>query len=352
MLFGFGKKLIGLDIGTSTIKAAEVDIIGKTAKVNAFGIIPTPPEAIINGEIASMDVLAEAVKNLLVDMSTKRKNICLGLWGSSVIVKKINIPKMEEKLVGEQLRWEAEQYIPFDINEVNLDFKILKNVISSPGTMDILIVAAVQDNIFRCAEVVTSAGFECSVMDVAGFSLANCYEKNHGTPKGQTIGIMNMGASMTNFVVVENGDIVFCRDLPIGGLTYTHEIAKALSIEPAEAESMKFSASSGQPVPEDLWKILTKTHETIKDEIQSSIDFFVNTAQSTKLHSLSLTGGCVRTHGLVDHLRTQLQIPVERFNPFHKVGVNRRTIDSNYLDSITDFAAVALGLGLRSPGDS
>ncbi|MCB0362104.1 MAG: type IV pilus assembly protein PilM, partial [Bdellovibrionales bacterium] len=224
--------------------------------------------------------ISDAIRHMLGEVKTKRRHVSTGLWGTAVIVKKITIPRMDESLVSEQIRWEAEQYIPFDVNEVNLEYKVLERVNQSAETMDIILIAARQENVFRFAEIVETSGLVCSVLDVGGFALANCFERNYGVLDGQVVSLLNIGASVITFVVFENGEIVFCRDVPVGGSTYNTEIQKAMGVSLEESEALKLGFSSGQPGPEELGRIIQSTHEILCDEVQSSLDFFRNTSSS------------------------------------------------------------------------
>lgn len=350
-MFFKSKKLIGLDIGTANIKMAEVDFSKKGSTLVNFAITPTPSKAINAGEIADPAALSEALKTTFAGLRTKRKNAAVGLWGTSVISKRIMIPQMDEKLVSGQIRWEAEQYIPFDINEVNIDFKILKSFQTNPENMDILLVAARQDIAFLYQDIVQSAGLNCSVIDVSGFALANCFLNNWGSQKGQTVALLNVGAAITNFVVIENGEVIFCRDIPVGGLTYTTEIQKGMGISAEEAEAMKISACTGQAAPEDVTRIIAASHEAIAEEVQSSLDFFVNTTPGLPVQQCLITGGASRTTGLVNFLSQHTKMGFQIFDPFRSVKVNDRVMTHDYTSEVRDFAAVALGLGMRSVGD-
>jgi type IV pilus assembly protein PilM len=350
-MFFQSKKLIGLDIGTANIKMAEVDFSKKGSTLVNFAILPTPPRAISAGEISDPAAISDALKVLLGNIRTKRKNTAVGLWGTSVISKRITIPQMDEKLVGGQIRWEAEQYVPFDINEVNIDFKILKSFQSSPENMDILLVAARQDVAFLYQDIVQSAGLTCSVIDVSGFALANCFLNNWGSQKGQTVALLNVGAAITNFVVIENGEVIFCRDIPAGGLTYTTEIHKGMGISMEEAEAMKISACTGQAAPEDVTRIIAASHEGIAEEVQSSLDFFVNTTPGLPVQQCLITGGASRTTGLINFLSQHTKMGFQIFDPFRSVKVNSRIMTPDYTNEIRDFASIALGLGMRAAGD-
>jgi type IV pilus assembly protein PilM len=351
-MFFQSKKLIGLDIGTANIKMAEVDFSRKSSTLANFTIMPTPARAINGGEIADPAAISEALKIMIANLKTKRKSVSVGLWGTSVITKRITIPQMDEKLVGGQIRWEAEQYIPFDINEVNIDFKVLKSFQTAPESMDVLLVAARQEVAFLYQDIVQSAGLNCAVVDVGGFALANCFLNNWGTQKGQTVALMNIGAAVTNFVVIENDEVIFCRDIPVGGLTYTNEIHKSMGMSLEEAEALKISACTGQAAPEEVAKILQSTHEVLAEEVQSSLDFFVNTTPGLPVQQCLVTGGASRTLGLINFISAHTKMGFQIFDPFRNVKINERALGGDYVSEIRDFAAVAVGLGMRSIGDA
>lgn len=350
-MFFQSKKLIGLDIGSANIKMAEVEFSRKGSVLQNFVIRPTPARAIVGGELTDPAAISETVKQMWASLKTKRKAAAVGLWGTSVITKRITIPQMEEKLVGSQIRWEAEQYIPFDINEVNIDFKILKNFQSTPEAMEILLVAARQDVALLYQDIVQSSGLQCAVIDVGGFALANCYLNNWGTQKGQTVALVNIGASITNFVVIENGEIVFCRDIPVGGMTYTTEIHKGMGISLEDAEVMKISACTGQPAPEEVGRIIVSSHEVIGEEIQSSLDFFINTTPGLPVQQCFITGGASRTTGLINYLGQHTKLKFQVFDPFRKVIPNQKILREPFVSDIRDFCSTSLGLGLRALGD-
>lgn len=349
-MFFSSNKILGLDIGSSTIKLAEIETSRRGITLNGFALCPTPPKAVA-GDIVEPMAISDAVRGLFTELGTKRKNVNSGLWGSSVIVKRISIPQMDEKLVGGQIRWEAEQYIPFDINEVNIDFKVLKGYRSNPETMDILLVAARHDAAYIHQDIVRGAGLNCSILDIGGFALANCFMKNFNMGKGQTVALLNIGASLTNFVVVENGEVVFCRDIPVGGIHYTTEIQKGMGISFEEAESMKISASTGGAAPDEVMHIITRTHDAISEEIQSSFDFFLNTTPGIPVQQCFVTGGASKTPNLLGSLSRQTKIHMDTLDPLRNVKINERALNPGFVSEIRDFAAVAVGLGCRTVGD-
>jgi len=341
------KKLLGLDIGTSTIKMIELDVGKKSSTLVSFAIVPTPPQSFASGEILDTQAVAGAIQELLQKIGTKRDRVAVGLGGSSVIVKRITIPRMEKDLIAEQIRWEAEQYIPFDINEVNLGFEILRSG-SSSENMDLLLVAAVSNHVFKYAESAQMARLACEVVDVNGFALANCFRANYGDMVGQTLALLNIGATATNMAIVESGEVVFCRDIPVGGLTYTQDLQKGLSVSLEEAESIKLSVAQGQ-APAEAEAILKSTHEVFLEEIRGSLDFFHNTARNQGVSKSYITGGGSKTPGL--HEALGALTPVEKLDPLFNISVNPKKFSADYVNQIRDLAAVAIGLGLRQVGD-
>ncbi len=349
-MFFKSKKVLGLDIGTSSIKLAEMDVSPRGASLESFGFIQTPFNAVSAGELTDPGAITVTIQALVSEIKSKRKNVCTGMWGTAVIVKRITIPKSDAKLIGDQLNFYAEQYIPFDINNVSISHHILANS-SSPDTVDVLLVAAQNELVSQYTQVILSSGLNCSILDVSGFALANAFEANYGKLKNQTIALINFGASVSNFVVLFGGEIIFCRDIPVGGANYTNEISKTMGITPQEAESFKLSAVARREVPDDVHNVINNTNEMISEEIRNSLDFLSATSGETNLSKLFYTGGSAGTSGLISAVQKTSGLSTEAFNPFLKVRFNSRAISQTYLSQISSFASVAIGLGLRTLGD-
>lgn len=350
-MFFKSKKVIGLDIGTSSIKLAEMDFSSKGATLLSFGFAPTPPNSVAGGEIVDIGSVGVAIQSLLNEVKSKRKNVATAMWGTAVIVKKITIPRMDRKLIADQIRFEAEQYIPFDINNISLAHHILQQS-SSPDTMDVLLIAAQNELVSQYTQVVEISGVHCGVLDVSGFALANAFEMNYGKMQGQSIGILNFGASITNFVVLQNGEVIFCRDIPVGGANYTNEIHKAMGVTIQEAESLKLSAMSRSDVPDEVHSVLSSTNEAVTEEIRSSLDFLSATTNGLVLSQCFYTGGSSSTSGLVETIARVTGMQMLPFDPFIKVKANPKKFSPEYLQQISSFAAVVTGLAIREMGDS
>lgn len=350
MLFS-SKKLLGLDIGTSSLKVAEIEERGKRLTLNRFSILPIQYGITNSGDIADPQSLSSAISTIASMVKSKRKSVASGLWGTSVIVKKITMPLMDARLVAEQIKWEAEQYIPFDINEVNLEHVVLKNRPSTGETMDVLLVAAKQEVIFRYAESVQGAGLKLSTLDVSGFALANCFTQNYGNIAG-AVAVIDVGAGVTNLVIIENGEVIFGRDLSVGGMNYTNDIHRMMGVSIDEAEALKISASMNQASPAEVNTVITSSHESILDEIRNSFEFFAATAGNSVVTRIYLTGGSAAMPGLLEGITRVTAVPCERLNIFNKVDVNRRNIPDDLVEQIGPVGAVALGLAMRKAGDS
>lgn len=348
-MFFRSKKLIGLDIGTSAIKIAEMETGRNGAQLLSFGFIPTPVNSLNGGEITNPNSIAQSIQALCNEIKTKRKKASVGMWGTAVIVKRITIPRIEKKMIAQQIQWEAEQYLPFDINTISLAYHVI-NPNSSAQTMDILLVAAQHEIVNQYRSAVVGAGLELSILDVSGFALANVFEMNYGRFEDY-IGLINVGSGVTNFVVLHQGEVVFSRDVGTGGFTYSNEISKELGITLNEAESLKLSAVNRGAVPDEVHNIIAATNDIVTDEIRNSFEFFVGSNNGTGFNRCFITGGASSIPGLSEQVSKATNVSIERLNPFQKISAAKH-FSNDYLKQIAPFASIAMGLGLRQVGDS
>ena len=348
MFFG-SKKVIGLDIGTSTIKMAEMEVSRNKAQLLSFGFVPTPTNSLNGGEITNSQAISQAVQSLANEIRTKRKKVCTGMWGTAVIVKKITIPRIEKKLISEQIQWEAEQYLPFDINSISLAYHVV-NPNSGSETMDLLLIAAQHELVHQYRSAIEGARLELGILDVSGFALANAFEMNYGKSH-EVIGLINIGSGVTNFVVLQQGEVIFSRDVAIGGFNYTNEISKELSITLPEAESLKLSAVNRGAVPDEVHSIISVTNDLVTDEIRNSFEFFVGSNNGATFNRCFVTGGSSSVPGLLEQVSNATNVAIDRMNPFNRVKASR-SFTSAYLKQIAPFASVAMGLGMRELRDS
>jgi type IV pilus assembly protein PilM len=274
----------------------------------------------------------------------------MGLSGHSVIVKKISLPEMTEAELEESIHWEAEQYIPFDIDDVNLDFQIIEEGSTEEGKMDVLLVAAKKDKIDDYTDLLIQAGLQPAVVDLDAFALQNAWEVNYEAVPGRNVALVNIGAGFTNIAVLRNGMTSFTRDISIGGNNYTDAIQKELGLGAEHAERVKTGREAAAN-PEELRRVMDAVSENIVVEIQRSFDFFRATTADQDIHQILLSGGSARVARLDTLLAQRLRTEVGINDPFQNVKVNTKRFDPEYLAEQGPAAAVAVGLALRKAGD-
>ena len=352
-LFGSKKGLVGVDIGSSAVKAVELKVGGKVGdeyQLLNIGLEPLPPEAIVDGAIMDSGAVIDAVQNVFQDNRIKTTDCATGVSGNAVIVKKISLPQMSEEELAESIHWEAEQYIPFDIQDVQLDYEVVEGG-ATAGNMDVLLVAVKKDKISEYTSAIQQAGRNPTIVDVDVFALQNCYEINYVPDPGRVVALLNIGASTMNVNVVRDGASVFNRDIAVGGNQYTDTIQKDLSLSFEQAESLKLGEQVDGASPESLGPVLGGVSESIVTEIQRTFDFFRATSQEDRVDQIYLSGGTAKIHGLRDLLAERLDAPVELLNPFLNVRYNEKDFDPAFLDDIGPSAAIAVGLAVRRVGD-
>jgi type IV pilus assembly protein PilM len=353
-MFGFGKSkaVVGLDIGSSAVKAVELKLAGKGFKVTAFAIEPVPPDSIVDGAIIDGTAVADAIRRLFENKAFKTKDVAASLSGNAVIVKKISLPVMTEAELAESIYWEAEQYIPFDIQDVNLDYQILDagRGADSKGTMDVLLVAAKKEKIADYLGVITQAGRTAVVVDVDAFALQNAYEANYGLEPQSVVVLLNAGASAININILAGEQSVFTRDISSGGNAYTEAVQKELNLPFESAEQLKKGESVDGVTFDEVKPVLHAMTENVLLEIQKTFDFFKATASSDRIDRIILSGGASRVDGFAQALEERFGAPVETFDPFRKIAFEPTRLGITDPASIAT-AAVAVGLALRRAGD-
>jgi type IV pilus assembly protein PilM len=354
-MFGIGKakSVVGLDIGSSAVKAVELKPVGKGFRVAAFGSEPVPQDAIVDGAIIDAGAVAEAIRRVFDNNKAfKAKDVCASLSGNAVIVKKITLPVMTESELGESIYWEAEQYIPFDIQDVNLDYQILDPGTGpeSRGSMEVLLVAAKKEKIADYTGVITQAGRAPVIVDVDAFALQNAFEVNYGLESAHVVVLLNAGASAININILQGDQSVFTRDISIGGNAYTEAVQKELDLPFEAAEQLK----KGIPVDgasfEEAQPVLRAVTENVLLEIQKTFDFFKATAASEQIDRIMLSGGASRVDGFREMLNERIGAPVEEFDPFRAIVWDGKKVGGDPSEHAAT-AAVAVGLALRKVGD-
>src|SRR6187455_1851426 len=351
-MFGIGKSksVVGLDIGSSAVKAVELKAAGKGFRVAAYGAEPVPADAIVDGAIIDAGAVAEAIRNVFEhNKAFKAKDVCASLSGNAVIVKKITLPVMTESELNESIYWEAEQYIPFDIQDVNLDYQILDAGTGpdSRGSMEVLLVAAKKEKIGDYTGVIAQAGRTPVIVDVDAFALQNAFDVNYGLDPGQVTVLLNAGASAININILQGEQSMFTRDISIGGNAYTEAVQKELDLPHESAEQLK----KGIPVDgasfEEAQPVLRAVTENVLLEVQKTFDFFKATASSDRIDRIMLSGGASRVDGFARALEERFDAPVEMFDPFKRIAFDPLKLGMVDPESVLPTVAVAVGLALR-----
>src|SRR5262245_3639539 len=346
------KTVVGLDIGSSTVKAVELKPSGKGHRVTAFASAPVPPDAIVDGAIIDSGAVAEAIRRVFEDGAFKGKEVCASLSGNAVIVKKITLPVMTETELSESIQWEAEQYIPFDIQDVNLDYQVLDAGTGpeSRGTMEVLLVAAKKEKIGDYTSVIAQAGRTAVIVDVDAFALQNAFEANYGHKPGETTVLLNAGASAININIMQGGQSVFTRDISMGGNGYTEAVQKELDLPFETAAQLKKGVPADGANCEEAQPVLRAVSENVLLEIQKTFDFFKATASSDHTDRVMLSGGASRVDGFHEMLQERFNAPVEEFDPFRAIAWDTKKLGGEAVEHAST-AAVAVGLALRKVGD-
>jgi len=354
-VFGLGKSkvVVGLDIGSSAVKAVELKPAGKGFKVVAFGIESVPPDSIVDGAIIDGAAVADAIRRVFENKAFKTKEVAASLSGNAVIVKKINLPVMTEAELSESIYWEAEQYIPFDIQDVNLDYQILNGGTGedAAGTMDVLLVAAKKEKIADYTGVISQAGRLPVIVDVDAFALQNAYEINYGLDPDAVVVLLNAGASAININIITGNQSVFTRDISMGGNSYTEAVQKELNLPFESAEQIKRGQATEGVTFEDVQPVLHAMTENVLLEIQKTFDFFKATASSDRIDRIVVSGGASRVDGFTTSLQERFNTAVETFDPFKMISFDPARLGIGDPEGLSATAAVAVGLALRRTGD-
>jgi type IV pilus assembly protein PilM len=347
----FGSKgIVGLDIGSSYIKAVQLNETRSGYELALFDSLPISPELIVEGSIIDAIRVTESLRELIRKAKIKASDAVIAISGhSSVIIKRISLPEMSEEELAESIKFEAEQYVPFDIEDVNLDFQILGPK-EEPGQMDVILVAVKKEVINDYVSVVKEAGLNTVVVDVDAFALENMYGINYEIESGRNVALVNIGASTINMNILKGGVSVFTRDSSVGSNIHTDALQKEFSISYEEAERLK----RGEPVEkvraEDAYSLIMNASSDIFSEVARSVDYFRSSTLQADVKEVILSGGCALIKGFPVELSDKIGIPVKVAEPFRNITIPKK-FDAAYIEETAPLAAIAVGLATRRPGD-
>lgn len=347
----FSKKVdpIALDIGSTFIKLVQLKGSKGNYQLMKFGMVPLPPEVIVEGAVMDAGRVVDAIKELLASQQVKTKDTVLSVSGSSVIIKRIAVADMTDEELSESIKWEAEQYIPFSIDDVNVDFQKI-GAGAQEGQADVLLVAVKKDKINDYVNLVKEAGLEPVVLDVDAFALANMYELNYEQEPGITA-LLNIGASVMNINILRDGASIFTRDITVGGNRYTEALQREFGLTYEDAEKVKKGESVEGADSGQVDGVMSSVTEDIVSETQRSLDFFRSTTGSEQVSRVLVSGGCARIGNFTSALAERIEIPVEITNPFKNIKVDPKRFNPLSLQEAGPQSAVAVGLAIRRAGD-
>lgn len=342
--------MVGLDIGSRYIKAVQLNEVSDGYQLESFGIATLQPELIVDGSILDSLRVIESIKELISSNGIKAKDATIGVSGhSSVIIKRITLPQMSEDELHESIKFESEQYIPFDIEDVNLDFQIL-GMQEEGNQMDVLIVAVKKDKINEYVSVVKDAGLNPIIADVDTFALENAYETNYEILPGENLALVNVGASMINMNILKGGVSVFTRDSSVGGNLLTEALQKEFTISYENAEKLKRGEAVEGIPQEEVASVLISASEEIIAEISRSFDYFKSTTGNEDIKEVIFSGGGALVKDFAPLLSERVKISARFIEPFRNIKIPD-SFDKGYLKKIEPIMSVAVGLALRRTGD-
>ncbi|MBF0564640.1 MAG: type IV pilus assembly protein PilM [Nitrospirae bacterium] len=348
-MFG-SKSLLGLDIGSSYLKVVQLKDLKEGFELELFDFLQIPPNVIVDDAIADSARLTEAIKEIVKKSKAKTKNVVISISGhSSVIIKRITLPEMTEEVLNENIRFEAEQYVPFGIEDVNLDYQIVGPA-EEQGQIEVVLVAVKKDLLNSYVNVVKDAGLNPVIVDVDAFSLENMYELNYKTKEEKNVAIVNIGAAKTTINILKNGVSTFTRDTSIGSSVHTEALMRELNISFETAEKVKRGESEEGIGPDHVEEILMSASEDIIMEVTRALDFFSDTPEIGSIDELMLGGGGALVKGFKDSIAARTGLEVALVNPFKNIRIPKH-LEIPVLQSVAPIASVVVGLAVRRIGD-
>ncbi len=361
MLFGKKFNLVGLDIGSRSIKVGEIADTKKGRSLKKFGMIDVPPGAIGEGTIKDPGAVAELIRELFKQSGIKEQNVALSIGGFSIIVKNISLQTMSEDQLQDTIQYEAEQYIPFDISDVNLDFQIVGESEHNPDQMDVILVAAKKEMVDDYINLVQMSKLNPVVLDVDAFALQNIYEISYEPDivvveegeerKEESIALIDIGASKTSLNILKGQSSVFMRDVSLGCGQINEKIISLADCSSEEAENLKFSEEPEKITKNDIIEITTSIITDWSTEIRRALDFFYSTYPDEHIKSIMISGGGANINEFKELLAEETATEVQTINPFKNLDLESSRLEPSFLKKVAPQAAICMGLAIRRVDD-
>ncbi|MBI5835643.1 MAG: type IV pilus assembly protein PilM [Candidatus Eisenbacteria bacterium] len=347
MIFRKQRSVVGLDLGSHTIKAVELETTPAGPRLINMGVSEPLDEAIVDGEIIDRQMVVDALRRLFETRRFKSKRVVTSVSGRAVIVKPITMDRLGETEARQAIVWEAEQHVPYDVNDVVLDFEILDPQ-GEGKQMQVLLVAAKKDLVMSQADLLREAGLTPVAVDVDSFAIQNAVEVNYTLDEKEMVTLVNVGAELTNINVIQNGRPLFTKDLQLGGNNVEEALQRKLGLTQSEAQAIVQGRAPSKP---EHMETLRAAFEPLSTGIERAASYIKSGAESEKIDRIFLSGGCARIEGLKQFLEERHHVPVEVVNPMNRIPYDPAVFGAQDPESLAPSLAVGMGLALRSVGD-
>ena len=347
-----GRPVVGLDIGTSGVRAAEL-LLGKGGPtLDRFGQVALPAGAVQDGEVVDADAVAEAIRLLWVQARFSSTKVVVGVANQKVVVRQVDLPWLPLRELRSSLAFQVQDFIPMPVEQAILDFHPLQDFVDETGArkLRVLLVAAARDMVGSALEAVAKAGLQPSMVDLTSFAVLRSQVTASGSFAVEAEALVDIGASVTNIVVHQGGVPRFVRILLMGGADITDAVAERLGLPAEEAEALK-QANGLAPVPAStdphpVHRAIESTGSALVEEVRGSLDYYSGQPDAARIGRVVLSGGGSRLHGLVERLSTATRLPVELAHPMQVLRIGRTGLTAEQLAFVEPMVTVPVGLAL------
>ena len=348
MLFGKKQSLLGLDIGSHSIKAVELETrSNKAHRLVNWGISQPLTEAIVDGEVMDRQLVTDAISNLLESRGIKSKSVVAAVSGRAVIVKRIMMNKLSPEDAQQAVYWEAEQHVPYDINDVSLDFEILGPAPNDPKQMQVLLVAAKKDMVMSFSDLIREAGLQPLIVDVVSFAAQNALETNYDFGADEVVAILNVGADITNINITQGGVPFFTKDLQVGGNIFVETAQRKFNLSQSEAASAVRGESGGL----EIIPVIEQACEGLATALERAQAYLRTAGEAGAVSRIMLCGGSAMTPGVPEFLQRRFNVPCEIANPLARISYEPALFSGQDVMKVAPLLTVGIGLALRRLGD-
>ena len=346
---GGGRTAIGVDIGSSSLKLCELESGRKKSyRLKKFAVKALPEGSFIQDEVQHRDQVVSILKNLMKEAKVSSKLCSIGLWGPNVVFKRAQVLMGSMDEIENQVMWESENYIPFDVDEATISFDFIRE--AGEGNAEIFLAASKTVVAKEFSGLAEGAGVMVQGIDLNQVALANLFEHVHSDALSEASGpilLVEFGANRTQFIIFQDSLVAFTREFPIGGQSITSEIQKVMGLSYEEAEDLKTRGDESGNLPEEIVRIINGSFDEFVTEVKKTLDFFKLSYGAERIQSCYITGGTSKLPGFAEKLAGELNVQVLFFNPFEKVNVDQKEISNNLLPIAGSIGSVAMGLAMR-----